>query len=658
VVTLITSDGSGGSATLAPGVNLTASVVDAATGTAVSGADYTPLGTKSVSFAAGAANGATSSLSLETINDSLVEGNETVQLRLQNLNSTLGGQATLENINCALTIVDNDTARLAIATTSLLEAGGPQSVAVKLITSNGAGGTAVLGPGVTLSADIVDAGGGTASSGVDYAAVGTKILSFAAGASDGATANATLSSINDSLVEGAETFSLRLQNLVTSAAGQVALDTATTTLTIQDNDTASVSIEASKTIFEQNGSQTIFVTLTTSDGAGGTATLAPGISLAIQVVDAGGGTARSGIDYQPFTTQVVTFAASETNNATKSISVTPIVHAGIDPTRSLNLRLEKAGTSGSGEFSLGNNQSLVTISDAPPTSELRGFVFVDANGNGLRESNREPGIPGVTLTLSGTDIVGGTVQLVVMSGDDGSYGFTGLRAGTYKIAQTQPAAFLDGKDSTTIVGATSANDSLANLRLETNAIVNNNNFGEMGLKAKFVNARMFVGSMLGTSTQLRSVVAQAEDFVGNASQAAQIRSKSVPSLANANTTSSSTVASPVNSLRAEGESTALATTVAAKMVSTYSPAAIAPAGIPNATTEPRNSVAPVESLRQAYVSSTDYIFSSPELQTTLQSVDWSKQYATSDLPNTDSLNSTLGQGSRIWQPLRFINRPS
>lgn len=629
VVTLRTSDGSGGTATLAPGVSLTANVADTSGGTATSGSDYTNFGTQQVSFAAGATDGTTATISISAINDSLVEGTETVQLRLQDLNSTLGTQATLGNATYTLSVVDNDTARLSIAPVSLLESGGSQSVTVQLITSDGNGGTASLGPGVSLSTEIVEGQAGTAGSGVDYVAIGTKSVSFSAGAANGATATFSLEMINDKLVEGAETFSLRLQNLVSSAASQATLDASPVSVTIQDNDTASISIERSKTLFQQNGSQSVLVTLNTSDGAGSAATLGPGITLSVQIVDAGVGSAQSGVDYQAFSTQVVTFAAGETNNATKSILVTPLERDGDQAERTLTLRLEKSEPSEL--FAFGNTESLITISNAPATSELHGLVYVDANGNGVYDANRESGLPGVTLTLSGTDVVGSPVQLTVMSAENGSYGFTGLRAGTYKITKTQPAAFLSGKISTNLAGVSIQGNSLTNLRLEANAIVNDINFGELGVRARYINARTFVVSTLKTIGQLRTVVAQAEQVIGNALQATQIRLKNVLSVATANIpsvptvapSSASTVASvttagapsantsinPGNALQAEGEGAELA----APAITSSGYLATSVRASFNTELEVRKDVAPLESPRPIHEASADYFFSSSDI---------------------------------------------
>ena len=59
-----------------------ASVVDAGGGTAASGADYTGFGTQNVVFPAGSIDGDTQSVTLDVLDDLLVEGSETANLRI------------------------------------------------------------------------------------------------------------------------------------------------------------------------------------------------------------------------------------------------------------------------------------------------------------------------------------------------------------------------------------------------------------------------------------------------------------------------------------------------------------------------------------------------------------------------------------------------
>jgi len=73
--------------------------------------------------------------------------------------------------------------------------------------------------------------------------------------------------------------------------------------------------------------------------------------------------------------------------------------------------------------------------------------------DGIFHSATDPGINGVTVTLTGTDINGNPVSLTTttatIAGQAGSYAFTGLEASNgagYTITETQPSAYLEGKD--------------------------------------------------------------------------------------------------------------------------------------------------------------------------------------------------------------------
>ncbi|MDZ4780472.1 MAG: SdrD B-like domain-containing protein, partial [Planctomycetia bacterium] len=109
---------------------------------------------------------------------------------------------------------------------------------------------------------------------------------------------------------------------------------------------------------------------------------------------------------------------------------------------------------------------------------LAGFVYVDTDNDGVFDPG-EPPIPNATVTLTGTDDLGAAVNLVVQTSATGAYLFDNLRAGTYTITETQPAGFLDGKDTIGTPGGTTANDVFSNIVLPVSFDGVNNNFGEI-----------------------------------------------------------------------------------------------------------------------------------------------------------------------------------
>ena len=110
-------------------------------------------------------------------------------------------------------------------------------------------------------------------------------------------------------------------------------------------------------------------------------------------------------------------------------------------------------------------------------SSLGGTVFVDLNGNGIQEPG-EPGIPGVTITLTGTDDIG-AVNTVVTTDANGQYSLADLRPGTYTITETQPSGFVTTINTIGTQGGTvGPADNLTNIVLGQGIHGTGNNFGE------------------------------------------------------------------------------------------------------------------------------------------------------------------------------------
>lgn len=122
-----------------------------------------------------------------------------------------------------------------------------------------------------------------------------------------------------------------------------------------------------------------------------------------------------------------------------------------------------------------------------PASGISGRVYYDRNAGGSQDGT-EPGIAGVTLTLTGTDDLGNAVSRNALTNATGDYSFTGLRPGTYTVTETQPADYLRGRSSTgtganggapgTLVGGVTG-DTVQNIVLPLNGSVSAVNFGEV-----------------------------------------------------------------------------------------------------------------------------------------------------------------------------------
>ncbi|MCA9143668.1 MAG: carboxypeptidase regulatory-like domain-containing protein [Planctomycetaceae bacterium] len=112
-------------------------------------------------------------------------------------------------------------------------------------------------------------------------------------------------------------------------------------------------------------------------------------------------------------------------------------------------------------------------------SSLSGFVYHDANDNGLFD-NGEEAIGNVAVALQ--DSAGATIASQ-RTGPDGSYSFTGLRAGNYTVVETQPDGWIDGRDTAgqirgSVVGV-AANDRISQVALKWGDEGVRYNFGEL-----------------------------------------------------------------------------------------------------------------------------------------------------------------------------------
>ncbi|MCA9188091.1 MAG: tandem-95 repeat protein, partial [Planctomycetales bacterium] len=156
------------------------------------------------------------------------------------------------------------------------------------------------------------------------------------------------------------------------------------------------------------------------------------------------------------------------------------------------------------------------------SNQLSGFVYLDTDDDGVKDGT-EVGVPGTQIRLTGTTTAGSSVDLTMLTEDTGAYSFTGLASGTYQLAEIQPHALIDGKDTTSASGATTSNDTFGNIVVQGGQTVANNNFGEMSLQPDFISITWFFASSPTVQTQLRRMVARAEEMAGNSDLAQAIR---------------------------------------------------------------------------------------------------------------------------------------
>jgi hypothetical protein len=109
---------------------------------------------------------------------------------------------------------------------------------------------------------------------------------------------------------------------------------------------------------------------------------------------------------------------------------------------------------------------------------ISGSVYSDGNNNGIRDP-KEPGIPNVQITLTGTDDLGNSVTLTTTTDKNGNYAFSNLRPGTYTISEKQPGGYSEGKDTAGPLGGdATVKDIISSITIGSGDSAIDNLFGE------------------------------------------------------------------------------------------------------------------------------------------------------------------------------------
>jgi uncharacterized repeat protein (TIGR01451 family) len=109
---------------------------------------------------------------------------------------------------------------------------------------------------------------------------------------------------------------------------------------------------------------------------------------------------------------------------------------------------------------------------------LSGFVYLDANNNGVKDQG-ENGLPGVQLTLAGTNDQGSPVSQTITTDPTGFFQFNNLRPGTYSLTEMPPANYLAGKDAIGSLGGVLGNNQMSNIVLTSGNAGTNYDFAEL-----------------------------------------------------------------------------------------------------------------------------------------------------------------------------------
>ena len=234
----------GGSATRPSATDVTVSVGG---GTATSGTDYAAVSDFTVTIPKESASG-TGTFTLTPTQDTIAEGDETIDVT-----GTADGFTVTK---AEVTLTDDETAPASItlttSPTSVLESASGTTVTV----------TATLGGSATRPSAtdvVVSVGGGTATSGTDYAAVSDFTVTIPKESTSG-TGTFTLTPTQDTIAEGDETID------VTGTADGFTVTKAEVTLTDDETAPASITLTTSPTSVLESASGTTVTVTATLDG--------------------------------------------------------------------------------------------------------------------------------------------------------------------------------------------------------------------------------------------------------------------------------------------------------------------------------------------------------------------------------------------------------
>jgi uncharacterized repeat protein (TIGR01451 family)/gliding motility-associated-like protein len=294
ISTVPTINESAGTATFT--VTLSAAVQNAFTvayttgdGTAAASFDYTTT-SGTLTFPAGAAAGTTLTFTVPINDDNIVETNETFSGTISNVS---GGLVTIVTSTATATIIDNDTAVATITAGVNGNENGP---------ANGTFTVTLSKPSATAT-QISYTLGGTATEGSDYTTIVTKTITIPAGQTTGTI---TIPVLSDAVVEGTETV---IATLTLSGNPAITVSNTPATITIADNNSATVSIFATPTVNESAGTATFTVRLNAAVQNAFTVDYATS-----------NGTAIAGLDYTA-TSGTLTFPAGSAAGATLTFTV-------------------------------------------------------------------------------------------------------------------------------------------------------------------------------------------------------------------------------------------------------------------------------------------------------------------------------------------------
>ena len=414
-------------------------------GTATSGTDYSAVSNFIIKIAANATSG-TGTFTLTPTQDTTVEGSETIGVAGSSLSTTVTGTT--------VTLTDDDSATVTVNDASAAE-GSDMTFTVTL-------DTAVKG-GLTVTPGFTDV---TATEGTDYDE-NTAGISFTGNADE--TQTFTVSTTQDSVVEGNETFTVGLSVSGTTLTSRItSTDTGTGTInssTETNVDTATLTINDASA--SEGESMTFTVTL--SEAVQGGLTVTPSYT---------NGTAASS-DYTANTTGI---SFTGTKGETQTFTVSTTEDAVLEANETFTVGMTVSGTTlgnsitstDTGTGAINNDDSAtVTVNDAS-ASEGNSMTFTVTLSEAVQG--------GLTVTPDFTDVT--AVEGTDYDENTTALSFTGTKGETetFTVSTTEDAV-LEANETFTVglsvsnapTGVTSSGTGTGTINNDDSASVTVNN---------------------------------------------------------------------------------------------------------------------------------------------------------------------------------------
>ena len=286
------------------------------------------------------------------------------------------------------------------------------------------------------------------------------------------SSNGTLSFTPTANTNGTATFTVTLQDNGGTANGGV--NTSTTrnfTITVNAvNDVPSFTLAGNPPVTGPGaGVQTVTNFATNINRGGGTDEATQGL---VFIVLAGA------------TTGNLAFTTAPAISSTGTLTYTTSANTAGTATFTVALK-DDGGTANGGVDTTTTQTFTITVG----LSSLSGLVFCDVDGDGTRDTG-ELLLPNVLITLTGTDSANAAVSRTVRTGTDGTFRFGDLLPGTYNLAETQPAGFMDGPEQVGTLNGTVGNDQFTAIVVTGSADGTGYTFRESGLDSSAVGMHL------------------------------------------------------------------------------------------------------------------------------------------------------------------------